>query len=79
MPRTVTMLTMDLYFPHVTSQLTELYVAWRRWRLLHEVMDTGVSCSNCADPTATMTALKKLERNGIVEIIDDQVVWHWPA
>ncbi len=62
----------------IKSQLHEIHVAWRRWRLLRSFMDTGVGCGNCASPTTTITALQKMEQKGLVTLTDDQVIWRWP-
>lgn len=69
---------MEIAGQPIRSQIHEMYVAWRRWRLLRSFMTSGISCGNCATPSATSTALRRMEQRGILEINEEQIIWQWP-
>ena len=63
----------------IRDRLVKLWTRWRRWRLLRAYSRvfkarTGKSVGF----TPLMEALSKAERDGVLELVDGEVVWHWP-
>jgi len=61
------------------DRLEELRTRWRRWRLLRAYASvfearTGKSVGF----TPLMAAYERAERDGVLEVVDGEVRWHWP-
>ena len=56
----------------------DLRVRWRRRRLLRAYSKVHKIRTGCVSFVPYMCALSELEREGLLELDDGEVRWHWP-
>lgn len=57
-----------------------LRTRWRRWRLLSAYADVfKAKTGKSVGFTPLLSAYEQAERDGVLELEDGDVVWHWPA
>jgi hypothetical protein len=61
------------------DRLEELRTRWRRWRLLRAYARVfEVRTGKRVGFTPLMAAYERAERDGVLELVDGEVRWHWP-
>jgi hypothetical protein len=63
----------------IYDRLQKLRIRWRRWRLLRAYSRVFTAkTGKGVGFTPLMAALSKAERDDVLELVDGEVIWHWP-
>lgn len=55
-----------------------LRTRWKRWRLFRAYFQVAKIRTGCLTFVPYMTALEQMQDDGLLELEDGEVTWHWP-